>query len=282
MALCNNTELLKDAFMERLQGFGEFAFGKGSDGAPEYLNTVRAAANMAVEVIAKSDALYHDVEHTMMVTLVGQEIFRGKLLSEGQVTARDWAHFTISLLCHDIGYVRGICPGDDGAIAVSDASGTRVEIPAGATDAWLTPYHVERGKLFVESRFANNALLDPGIISSSIENTRFPVPDASDSQQTDDWAGLVRAADLIGQLADPDYLRKLPALWHEFEETGANERMGNATPQDLRDTYPDFFWTMVHTHIAAGIRYLEVTQNGRNWLASLYSHVFYQAHRSQL
>lgn len=282
MALCNNTELLKDAFVERLLDFGESAFGNAADGAADYLNIVRAAASMAVEVIAKSDAFYHDVEHTMMVTLVGQEIFRGKLLSEGRVTAQDWAHFTLSLLCHDIGYVRGICPGDDGNVSVVDANGGTATIPEGATDAWLTPYHVERGKLFVEARFANNPLLDPAVISSSIENTRFPVPDASDSLQTDDWAGLVRAADLIGQLADPDYLRKLPALWHEFEETGANVRMGNATPQDLRDTYPDFFWTMVHTHIAAGIGYLEVTQSGRNWLASLYSHVFYQAHRAQL
>jgi len=25
---------------------------------------------------------------------------------------RDWLHFIISLLCHGIGYVRGICQGD--------------------------------------------------------------------------------------------------------------------------------------------------------------------------
>src|SRR5215469_12457381 len=45
-------------------------------------------------------------------TLVGQEILRGKHISEGGVTPRDWLHFIISLLCHDIGYVRGVCRGD--------------------------------------------------------------------------------------------------------------------------------------------------------------------------
>ena len=32
----------------------------------------------------------------------------------------------------------------------------------------------------------------------------------------------MRAADLIGQLGDPHYLRKANALYHEFEEVGMN------------------------------------------------------------
>jgi hypothetical protein len=52
----------------------------------------------------------------------------------------------------------------------------------------------------------------------------------------------VRAADLIGQLADPHYLRKLPALFYEFLETGTAARLGYNTPGDLRDGYPAFFW----------------------------------------
>ena len=42
----------------------------------------------------------------------GQEILRGKHLSEGGITTRDWMQFSISLLCHDIGYVKGICRDD--------------------------------------------------------------------------------------------------------------------------------------------------------------------------
>ena len=36
-------------------------------------------------------------------------------------------------------------------------------------------------------------------------------------------------------------MRKLPALYYEFEETGTNARMGNDVPGRLRDTYPNFF-----------------------------------------
>ena len=38
----------------------------------------------------------------MLVTLVGQQIMLGRQLAEGGVSPGDWAHFTVSLLCHDI------------------------------------------------------------------------------------------------------------------------------------------------------------------------------------
>ena len=59
-------------------------------------------------MIANSDALYHDVDHTMMVTLVGQEILRGRHIKT-QLAPVDWLHYTVATLCHDIGYVRGVC-----------------------------------------------------------------------------------------------------------------------------------------------------------------------------
>ena len=283
MVVFNSVEVLGRAFVERLTASYHNAFGSVVGDDSEYCNIIRAAANTAIEVLNTSDAPYHDVDHTMMVTLVGQEIVRGRLLSRGDVTPRDWAHFTVALLFHDIGYTRDICPGDDGDLAVVDTKGNTVRIPAGATDAFLTPHHVERGKMFVRTRFAgSSALIDHGFICHSIENTRFPVPADEDPAETADWPGLVRAADLIGQMADPDYLRKLPALYAEFEETGANDRMGNHSPADLRDNYPHFFWTQVRPYIGAGVDYLKVTHGGRAWLTGLYSHVFYQEHRQQL
>lgn len=51
-----------------------------------------------------------------------------------------------------------------------------------------------------------------------------------------DYPGLLRAADLIGQLADV----KTPALFAEFCETGFNEKLGFRNPQDLRSAYPSF------------------------------------------
>ncbi|MEQ9642568.1 MAG: metal-dependent phosphohydrolase [Alphaproteobacteria bacterium] len=243
---------------------------------------VRTAGLMAMEVLTNSNALYHNLEHSLMVTLVGQEILHGKYLMEGSVDADEWVHFVISLLCHDIGYVRGICPGDGPNTAVIDAAGRTVEIPAGATDAYLTPHHIERGKLFVRWRFRDHPVFDPEVIAHNIEKTRFPVPAGNDAAEDTAAPGLVRAADLIGQMADPDYLRKLAALFYEFEETGANAEVGAASPEDLRRNYPDFFWRMVNRHIQPAIRYLEATREGRQWVASLYSHIFSEQHRAAL
>ena len=38
------------------------------------------AARLALDCIGNSDALYHNVEHTMLVTLAGHEIYKGRAL----------------------------------------------------------------------------------------------------------------------------------------------------------------------------------------------------------
>ena len=117
------------------------------------------------------------------------------------------------------------------------------------------------------------------MIATNIERTRFPIPDGSDHQGTADYPGLVRAADLIGQLADPGYLRKVPALYYEFEETGTNAKFGYTSPADLRTDYPSFFWATILPYIQDGLRYLSVTQAGKQWIANLYAHVFSLEHQ---
>ena len=42
------------------------------------IEAIPSAANLALECIGNSDALYHGVEHTMLVTLVGYEIMKGR------------------------------------------------------------------------------------------------------------------------------------------------------------------------------------------------------------
>ena len=101
----------------------------------------------------------------------------------------------------------------------------------GATDACLAPYHIERGKIYVKERFSNSSVIDEKRLLKSVEMTRFPVPQHSDYHEDDTEAALVRAADLIGQLGDPFYHRKINALYAEFEETGMNEKLGAACGQ---------------------------------------------------
>jgi hypothetical protein len=237
---------------------------------PRLTELVPFAAQLALECIANSDALYHNVEHTMLVTLAGHDIFVGRALLT-QSTPSDYAHLIIACLMHDIGYVRGILKGDGIDGYVIDADGRKVALPRGSSDAALMPYHVDRSKLFVLDRMHE---LDADRIARSIELTRFPVTAVNAQREIDEDGLLVRAADLIGQLGDPHYLRKANALFCEFEEIGMNKKLGYESPADIVDKYPQFYWNMISPHIEVAIRYLNVTARGRQWIANLYSNVF--------
>src|SRR6201988_5259463 len=194
--------------------------------------TVPYAARLALECIENSDALYHNVEHTMLVTLAGHDIYKGRALLMPS-TPSDYSNFIVACLTHDIGYVRGIVKGDDANGYVVDGTGRKVSLPRGSSDAALVPYHVERSKLFVLERIAAIEELDCARIARAIGFTRFPYSSSSDEADIDEEGALLRSADLIGQLGDPHYLRKANALYYEFEEIGLNKQLGYDSPSDL-------------------------------------------------
>ena len=92
------------------------------------------AAKLALECIGNSDALYHNVEHTMLVTLAGHDIFKGRALLTDQ-SPDDYSNFIVACLSHDIGYVRGVLKGTVQMATSSTPPGTRSNCPA----AVLTP-----------------------------------------------------------------------------------------------------------------------------------------------
>jgi hypothetical protein len=273
----NATEILIDAFVNQIREGYRRTYGAFKN---DYQDIIAWAGSMALENIANSDALYHNVEHTILVTLVGQEILRGKHIREGGVSSDDWLHFIISLVCHDIGYVKGVCRQDQETegLYATGKNNTMISLPPGASDASLIPYHVDRAKLFIDERFGGHKLIDAEVIKINIELTRFPVPVAEDHQDTNNYAGLVRAADLIGQLSDPRYLKKITSLFYEFEETGMNKVLGYQTPADLRKNYAKFYWNGVYPYVKDALRYLSLTQQGKQVLANLYSNVFVVEH----
>ena len=267
--------VLAGAFAQHLVDDFHLVYGRRE---PDHGATIRAMAQLAVERISSSDALYHDVEHTMMVTLVGQTILRGRIMVE-EVTPEDWLHFTVATLCHDLGYLRGACPGDRDGRYVIDAEGHTVDAPRGASDAFLAPWHIERGKIFVRHRCRMIEHLEAERIARAIELTRFPIPEGQDYAETDSEPALVRAADLIGQLGDPNHARKLNALYWEFVEIGMAAQLGYQSPADLAEQYPKFFWSKIEPCLATALEHLERTLSGKQWIAQLYAHVFVEEHK---
>ncbi len=244
-------------------------FGAACDS--DYAERIGSAARSTIECLARSDALYHNYEHTLQVTMVGRDILHGMMVHQ-RLEPEDYGHLIAACLLHDIGYVRGVLTGDTETEFVIDTEGTKITLPRGASDAALAPYHVDRSKLFVFEQFENSPILDPARVAAAIEMTRFPVPE--DREEASDLEPkLVQAADFIGQLGDPLYARKANALYWEFEEIGTNRQLGYSSPADIVERYPAFFWESVSMHLEDGIKYLNMTASGRQWIANLHHHV---------
>lgn len=246
-------------------------FGSAHDDVAERLGS---AARSTIECLARSDALYHNYEHTLQVTMVGRDILQGMMVHQ-RIEPSDYSHLIAACLLHDIGYVRGVLNGDTETEFVIDESGEKITLPRGASDAALMPYHVDRSKLFAFERLEKVPNLDAARVAAAIEMTRFPVP--TDPKQTSEACDLeprlVQAADFIGQLGDPLYSRKANALYYEFEEVGTNRQLGYSSPADITEKYPAFFWNSVSMHLDDGIKYLNMTAAGRQWIANLHHHI---------
>jgi hypothetical protein len=236
-----------------------------------YGTLLDSTATFALNVISRSSAAYHNLEHTILATLTGQELLIGKRLSGEEVSAEDWVHYLLSLLCHDIGFIRGSCQADRLRVCnyTTGIDGEMVTFDCSHTDACFSPYHVDRSKCFVAEQFQGQPLLDVDRIQQCIEFTRFPVPKDSFYQDTISYGGLTRAADLVGQLSDPRYLDKLPDLFAEFEEVGFNKIVGYKTPDDMRRAYPDFYRNVALPYIESGLGYLAGHSQGRLILTQL-------------
>src|SRR5829696_9321697 len=127
-------------------------FGSSHQDEAERLDSI---ARVALECLGKSDALYHNVEHTFLVTWVGRDIIRGRTLTE-RIEPEDYSHLIVACLLHDIGYVRGVLKGDRADSFVVGPNGERATLPRGSSDAALSQYHVDRSKLFVAERLGRS------------------------------------------------------------------------------------------------------------------------------
>ena len=90
-------------------------------------------------------------------------------------------------------------------------------------------------------------------------------------------AELLRAADLIGQLGDPHYLRKANALYSEFEEIGMNRQLGYSSPPTSSTVSDLLLGEGVPVHPGRD-RLSEPDLDRPEWINSLYANVFRAEH----
>ena len=268
------SDIIIDAFIERLRWAYTQIY---SDGVPGHLDTIAQVARMALARMALSDALYHNLDHTLLVTMVGHDILRGQIVRDGQVESSDWVNFVCSLLCFATGFYRYACPGDDREHCVIDQNGTTIEVPRGVTNGWLWPYSTDRSQVFVRHHFTDHPVLDVERITANIEYARFP-PTVDIHPETATYPGLLRASHIIGAVADPNFLLKMPPLMQELEESGMAKKLGFGTVAEFSANYPDLFWKTLHPLLPEALELLKHTGQGREWLANMHAHLLTREH----
>ncbi|PKL39167.1 MAG: hypothetical protein CVV44_09895 [Spirochaetae bacterium HGW-Spirochaetae-1] len=149
---------------------------------------------------------YHDFHHTLDATLAAVRLLDGYSLGKKPMvneTARD---LIIAALFHDSGYIQ----------TKSDYRGT---------GAKYTKDHVNRSIEFLAQINGQLKLSGSSVeriswnIQSTGLNTSFnDIPFKSREERT--AGAMLGSADLLGQMADRDYLEKLLFLYYEFREAG--------------------------------------------------------------
>ena len=192
----------------------------------------------------------------------------------------DWAHLTLAMLLHDIGFVRGVCPGDGLGHCVVDGQGTTVTLPRGASDAWLAPYHVERGKIAVRARFSR-----PSRHRRRADRPRdraHPLPGARGRRPC-----RHRRRGRAGARGGPDRPARGPALpspggravLRAFRDGRRGQaRLRHAGGPD-REVPRTSTGTGSSPISATALRCLRRTMAGKDWVAHLYANVFTVEHQ---
>ena len=157
------------------------------------------------------DARYHDFEHTLQGTLCFARLLHGRHAARAKPEVRQHA-FELALLAilfHDTGYLK----------KQGDSEGT---------GAKYTSIHVARS-----ADFAREFLAAKGCPAGDIESVRNmihctgvnadlrAIPFQDELERTLGCA--MGIADLLGQMAAPDYVEKLPALYLEFAEAARHD-----------------------------------------------------------
>jgi hypothetical protein len=175
----------------------------------------------------RCNTVYHDLTHTLDCLLITAKLIHGACLNGIVFTQRDVSLGLISALMHDTGYIQ----------AVEDNKGT---------GAKYTSSHIQRSIEFMEKYFHDHRF--PAeylpICHNFLRCTGLDVKIAEikfQSREHEILGQILGTADLIGQMANENYLEKLPFLYDEFEEGGVP---GYSDKFDLMKKTPAF-WEMV-------------------------------------
>ena len=149
---------------------------------------------------------YHDLRHTMDTLLAMARLMHGANEEGESLDARHVTLGLISALMHDAGYIQ-----DDADFEGTGAKYTLVHINRSID--FMKDYLARKGFSSSDFEVCRNTLLCTGL-NIAVQKIKF------ESLQNETIGKMLGTADLAGQMADRNYLEKLPFLFHEFIEGG--------------------------------------------------------------
>jgi hypothetical protein len=167
---------------------------------------------------------YHDLNHTMQCFVVMARLIHGAFMNGISFKENCVTLGLISALMHDTGYIQ----------SADDHTGTGGK---------YTLVHVERSVEFMKRYFNKNgfSLRDYLFCRDCLKCTGFTVKIKEiqfESQEHEIVGKILGTADLIGQMADRNYLGKLLFLYWEFVEGGVSIYTSEL---DFLKATPDFW-----------------------------------------
>lgn len=179
-----------------------------------------------------SNTKYHDLEHTCAVTLATARLMHGVHLQGRKFSPRVVQLGIIGALFHDTGLIQ----------AVGENHGTGAQYTIGHEDrsiALMREYLSDKG-------VPQEDLLDCGHIIQctilSLPTSKIPFR----SEEIEIMGKILGSADLAAQMADRNYLEKLPLLFLEFKEAGVE---GFETPLELFQNTEEFYHSVARARM---------------------------------
>jgi hypothetical protein len=172
----------------------------------------------------KCDTGYHDLQHTKDCLLEMARLIHGTSLNGYSFCENEVNLGLISAIMHDTGYIQEI-------FETEETGGKFTLVHIDRSISFLKKYLAQRGFSTIDLKFCENCLKCTGL-NVKIDDIQFI------SNNNEVMGKILGTADLIGQMADPFYLEKLPSLFIEFQAAGI---MMYENEFDLLEKTPGFW-----------------------------------------
>jgi hypothetical protein len=181
------------------------------------------------------DARYHDFEHTLQGALCLTRLLRGRHAAgvAPVLTIRAFELGLVAIFFHDTGYLKR--RGD------TDGTGAKyTAVHVGRSAAFAAAFLAPRGFTEAEVLAVQNMINCTGI-NTDLQAIRFQ----DELERTVGFA--LGTSDLLGQMAAPDYVERLPVLYQEFAEAARHAPPGSAhlfaykSAEELMRKTPNFW-----------------------------------------